>query len=108
MREQDGKPYGWFMEAAVVVQLADGHAERFPAVGVLRFDQGVPVLNPQVAEHGPDLPGPVFLPADGDAFGCQVVPVAMDKCGFGAFAFPWKPHFADPPGDTRDPPFPRR
>jgi hypothetical protein len=45
-----------------------------PAVGVLRFDQGVPVLNPEVAEHRPHLPGPVLLPADGDAFGCQVKP----------------------------------
>src|SRR5580704_14562832 len=86
-REQNGEYDGWFVEAAVVVQLADGHAERFSAVRVLRFDQRVPVLYPQVAEHRPDLPGPVPLPAYGDAFSGQVVPVAMNKCGFGALGF---------------------
>jgi hypothetical protein len=53
-----------------------------------RFDQRVPVLYPEVAEHWPDLSGLVFLPADDSAFGGKVGFVTMDKCCLGAFGFP--------------------
>lgn len=88
MREQDGEAYGRIVEAAVVVQLADGHAERLPGVGVLGFDQCAPLFYPQVAEHRPDLPGPVLLPADRDSLCCHVSLVTVDKPGLGAVGFP--------------------
>jgi hypothetical protein len=62
VRQQDGEAYAGLVEPAVVIQLTDGHAEPSLAVGVFRFDQRVPVLYPLIAEHWPDLLGPVFLP----------------------------------------------